>query len=233
MLHSAKNKSLYDNKFSARNDFYVIDSNEKVLDFLYTDNARSGSKSINTYDFSTLYTSIPHQQLKDNLSKFVDRVFQFKEKDYIVPNFYTKKAYFSNLCSKSKNVCFSKSDFLECLFNLIDNSFVLYRNTVYRQVIGIPVGTNSGPPIANVYLFVYEYDYIQLVIGDGDAESLKKLENIFRYQDDLISFNDNEKFHSSSEARRRKKFRIHLSCVCVCIYFYRGRISVLYQISIS
>ena len=89
MLHSAKNKSLYDHKFHCRNDFYVIDSNEKVLDFLYTSNTcNNSSKSINTYDFSTLYSSKPHQQL--NLSKFVDRVFQFKDKDYIIPNLYTK-----------------------------------------------------------------------------------------------------------------------------------------------
>ena len=141
MLHSAKNRSNYDNKFSCRNDFFIIDSNEKVLDFLYSNNSCKNFKSINTYDFSTLYTSIPHQQLKDNLRKFVERVFDFKEKDYIIPNLYTKKAYFSNSSCADKKVCFSKEDVLECLYYLIDNSFVVFRNVVYRQVVGIPMGT--------------------------------------------------------------------------------------------
>ena len=112
MLHSAKNKSLYDHKFYNRNVFYIIDSNEKVLDFVCSDNTRKGSKSVNTYDFSTLYTSIPHQQLKDNLYKFIERVFDFKDKEFIIPNLYTKKAYFSNVNCKHKKVCFSKRIFL-------------------------------------------------------------------------------------------------------------------------
>ena len=234
MLHSAKNKSLYDNKFTARNDFYVIDSNENVLDFLCTDNTRKSFKSINTYDFSTLYTSIPHQQLKDNLSKFVDRVFNFKDKEFIIPNLYTKKAYFSNSNVKSSKVCFSKDDILECLFYLIDNSYVEYQGIVYRQVIGIPMGTNSGPQIANVYLHVYEYEYIQSLILLSDEDSLKKLENIYRYQDDLISFNDHgllgtllstvyppEMIVNCTNVSPRKCHYLDL-----CISIYRGKFSV-------
>ena len=57
LLHSAKNKSLYDYKFHPRNDFYVIDSNEPVLDFINSNNLlKKCFRSINTYDFSTLYT---------------------------------------------------------------------------------------------------------------------------------------------------------------------------------
>ena len=58
MLHSAKNKSIYDNKLHVRNDYFVIDSNEPILDFLSYDNTQKGLKSVSTYDFSTLYTSI-------------------------------------------------------------------------------------------------------------------------------------------------------------------------------
>ena len=33
MLRSAKNKAIYDNKFHVRNDYFVIDNNEPILDF--------------------------------------------------------------------------------------------------------------------------------------------------------------------------------------------------------
>ena len=234
MLHSAKNKSVYDHKFHSRNDFYIIDSNEKVLDFLYNNNTcKNSTKSINTYDFSTLYTSIPHQQLKDNLSKFVKRVFQFKDKEYIIPNLYTKKAYFSN-SFKDKKVCFSKDDILECLFYLIDNSFVHFRNSIFRQTVGIPMGTNAGPQVANTYLHVYEFEFIKSLIAADDQESLKKLENIFRFQDDLISFNDNgllgellstiyppEMIVNCTNISPRKCNYLDL-----CISIYRGKYSV-------
>ena len=76
------------------------------------------------------------------------------------------------------------------VFNLIDNSYVTYQAQIYKQVIGIPMGTNAAPQIANVYLHVYEYEYIKLLIEKGDKESLKRLKDIFRYQNDLIAFND-------------------------------------------
>ena len=44
--------------------------------------------------------------------------------------------------------------------------------------------------IANTYLHVYEHKYITHLILTNDTASLKKLMYIFRYQDDLISFND-------------------------------------------
>ena len=120
---------------------------------------------------------------------FIERVFDFKDKSFIIPYMYTKKAYFSDNSSQSK-VQFSKETLLEYLNYLIDNSYVTYQGQIYSQVFGIPMGTNAAPQIANAYLYVYEYEYIKLLIEKGDKESLERLKDIFRYQDDLIAFND-------------------------------------------
>ena len=117
-------------------------------------------------------------------------MFSFKEKLYIIPNLSTKKAYFSNnKCHKK--VGFNKDGLLECLYYLIDNSYIVHNDVIYRQIIGIPMGTNAAPQIANVYLNEYEFKYISRLIDDNEEDTLSKLKNIFRYQDDLISFNDN------------------------------------------
>ena len=71
------------------------------------------------------------------------------------------------------------------LNRLIENAFKGPSLRAFKYM-----GTNAGPQMANSYLHVYEYDYIKELIETGDEDSLKKLENIFRYQDDLISFND-------------------------------------------
>ena len=43
------------------------------------------------------------------------------------------------------------------------------------------MGTNAAPQIANVYLHVYEYEYIKLLIEKGDKESLKRFISIARW----------------------------------------------------
>ena len=236
MLHSSKNKSNYDHRFHNRNDFYIIDNNEPVLDFINMNNTMSGVKSINTYDFSTLYTSIPHDQLKNNLELFVNKVFTFKDKQYIIPNLFTKKAYFSNCSTRGNNkVCFSKDDLLECLFYLIDNSYVVYQNIIYRQVIGVPMGTNCGPQLANIYLYVYEYSYIATLIDDNDIFNLSKLQYIFRYQDDLISFNDSGLFGDLLSVIYPSEMVVNCTNVSarkcnyldLCISIYHGKFRVV------
>jgi hypothetical protein len=79
MLHSAKNRSLYDNRFHIRNDYFVIDDRDPDLDFISHMNTQKGFKSVSTYDFSTLYTSIPHNQLKSNLEKLSSECLSSKK----------------------------------------------------------------------------------------------------------------------------------------------------------
>ena len=66
---------------------------------MFENNFISGHKCISSFDFSTLFTSIPHNQLKDNLSKFVNRIFDIKNKNFVVCNEYLKNAYFSDSIS--------------------------------------------------------------------------------------------------------------------------------------
>ena len=72
---------------------------------------------------------------------------------------YTKKSYFSDAFSASK-VMLCKDKILECINYLIDNYFIVYKGEINRQFIGIPMGTNAAPQIANIYLHVYEFDVI-------------------------------------------------------------------------
>ena len=196
MLHSAKNYSKYRNRFHNRNDFYVVDGHDEILEFLYSsNNTHKGRKNISTFDFCTLYTSIPHDQLKLNLEKFVNRIFEFKEKVFLTPNLFTKKAYFGQSKS-SKGISFDKEILLACLNYLIDNSYFIYNKSVYRQVIGIPMGTNCAPHIANIYLHVYENEYVEKLIENNDLKTLEKLKDIFRFQDDLFSVNDDGIFEN-------------------------------------
>ena len=65
------------------NHFWVLQNIDPVIEKLNVINKKRRAKSIATYDFSTLYTKIPHDQLTKRLSKLIDFVFDAGDKDCI------------------------------------------------------------------------------------------------------------------------------------------------------
>ena len=194
MLKTQKNFSAYLNKYKVYNDYFIIDNHDEVLNFMNKSNVNgNGRKSVRSFDFKTLYTKIPHIQLKQNVQTFVNRIFKHKNKRYIVVT--DKSAYFSNKrCSK--HLSLTADEFLCLVDFIVDNSYVVYQGQVYRQIIGIPMGTNCAPDLANIYLHVFEYDYIHSLIDNQNYDLAAKLSNLFRYQDDLIVFEDDRMFET-------------------------------------
>ena len=173
----------------------MIDNRDKVINFINRCNRSTGnSKQITTWDFSTLYTKIPHQKLKEKISNFVKKVFDCVKQSPKAANFIccsnkSRTAYYSKKRSNT-NLSFSCGEVIELINAIIDNSYVVFHNKVYRQIIGIPMGTNCSPFLANIFLHVYEYIYIKSLVEKGDIETAKKLAQIFRYQDDCAAIND-------------------------------------------
>ena len=48
----------------------------------------------------------------------------------------------------------------EALTYLLDNIFIRFGTKLYRQIIGIPMGTNNATLIADLFLFCYERDFM-------------------------------------------------------------------------
>ena len=67
---------------------------------------------------------------------------------------------------------------------LIDNIFVFFGGRVFQQTVGIPMGTNCAPLLADLFLYSYEADFIQGLLKKNE----KKL--AFRYIDDVLSLNN-------------------------------------------
>ena len=72
---------------------------------------------------------------------------------------------------------------------LIDNIYIKIGNHLFRQCIGIPMGTDCAPLLANFVLYSYEVEFLRSM-----KKSNKKLAKAFnltsRYIDDLISMNN-------------------------------------------
>ena len=63
----------------------------------------------------------------------------------------------------------------------------------FRQVIGIPLGTNCAPLLADLFLYSYQNEFLNNMIKSGHRRLARSFNSCYRYIDDLIVFN-NKKF---------------------------------------
>ena len=69
----------------------------------------------------------------------------------------------------------------------VDHIYIQVGNKIFRQIIGIPMGTDCAPFLANLFLFYYactnswKKNYIQVA---------KSFSNTFQYIDDLLTLNN-------------------------------------------
>ena len=88
--------------YSGINSFWVIQNNKPVIDTLNKLSNRNAAKPVSTYDFSTLYTNIPHDKLIKTLSSVIDFAFKGRTQGKISINSYGK----ANWCNSSKHFVF-------------------------------------------------------------------------------------------------------------------------------
>ena len=50
------------------------------------------------------------------------------------------------------------------LIYLLDNIYIRFGSKLYRQNVGIPMGTNCAPVVADLFLFCYERDFMNFII---------------------------------------------------------------------
>ena len=48
----------------------------------------------------------------------------------------------------------------DALHYLSDNIFIKFGSKLYRQIVGIPMGTNCAPFVADLFLFCYERNFM-------------------------------------------------------------------------
>ena len=76
---------------------------------------------------------------------------------------------------------------------LIHNIFVQFGGCLFRQVIGIPMGTQCAPLLGDLFLYSYENEFLDNMIRSGHRRLARSFNLCYRYIDDWIIFN-NKKF---------------------------------------
>ena len=77
---------------------------------------------------------------------------------------------------------------------MINNIFVVFGDRVFQQSVGIPMGTNCAPLLADLFLYLYEADCIQKLLHEKEKSLAVAFNSTFRYINDVLSIN-NYQFH--------------------------------------
>ena len=179
--------------FTGVNNFWVVQNNKPVIDALKKLNFRNRAKSITTFDFSTLYTKLPHDKLLEVLCKLIDFCFNGGGLKYVTISKFG--ARWSKDPTDS-NLCFDKQKMKDAVKFLLSNCFFTVGSKIFRQIIGIPMGSDPAPFFANLFLYFYEDKWMDSLKKSALIRA-RKLCYLFRFIDDLSVINDGGEFENN------------------------------------
>ena len=113
----------------------------------------------------------------------------FKEKAFLTLHVMTEMHFFASEKPK-KYHAWSCQNVCDALTFLLDNIFIRFGTNLYRQVVGIPMGTNCAPLVADLFLFCYERDFMMSFSDDKQAEVIDAFNTTSRYLDDILNINN-------------------------------------------
>lgn len=175
---------------------WIANSTQDVLKSIEWLNVRKRAAKVSTFDFSTLYTAIPHDNPKEAISWVIMEGFadHKREKKY---NFPFRLRIYENSkdaqwTKNPKKGIFSVNEtkLIGLIDILLDNIYTEWGGKVLKQILGIPMGTDCAPFLVNLFLHYYEFKWIcsKLQGVDIENEKARKSTHNKRFQDDLITF---------------------------------------------
>ena len=183
--------------------FFVVKGYEEVARFFHIYRGTKATKpALYTGDFDTMYTTIDHADLILRIRECVEEAFSYQasvegiseanihllwlvvkkmgktfeaEWNYVrrIPQEpYSRVKWFLSVDSLTEMVTF-----------IVNNTYLLDGGVMSRQTIGIPMGTNAGPVLANLYLYRYESTFVDRARAGASLDAARLFRDTFRLID--------------------------------------------------
>ena len=144
----------------------------------------------------SICTDIPYHQgmymlldvIYGSLKSLIIKMFANSKSNAILVNSYRKKAFWSNGSSYPGYREYTIDELLEALEIILFDTYIQFNGTVFKQILGIPMGGNASPFIADLYLSWCEYCYVTK-LTKTDYNLAKILSYYCRYLDDICTVN--------------------------------------------
>ena len=78
----------------------------------------------------------------------------------------------------------------DALNYLLNNIFIRFSSKLYRQIVGIPMGTNCAPLIADMFLICYERDFMLSLSNNNQTDIIEAFNSTSRYVGDLLNIDN-------------------------------------------
>ena len=153
---------------SGVNQMWILKNSKELLEHLQSPNFNHIT-SIKSFNFSTLYTTIPHQKLKSRLATIIrnsfihknwNRRYKFLVLGLEAPDFVKEH-------SDSKNK-YTEDDIIDMLEFLVDNMFVVFEGKVSNRYSAFQLAQIVPLSlVANIFLYSYEAECIQSLLSTG------------------------------------------------------------------
>ena len=128
--------------FTGVNTFWIVQNNKPVIDAMSGLNKRRKAISVSTFDFSSLYTKLPHNKLRMVLNSLIDFCFDGGESKYITVNNYGAR-WVKNI--KDNIISLNKQQIKDAVAYLLFNCYFTVGPEIFCQIVGIPMGSDPAP----------------------------------------------------------------------------------------
>ena len=132
-------------------------------------------RQIKTFDFQRLYTNLPQADLIQRITGLIRLAWNTSHPAAQSLKVFAQKAtcksrFLDTACAVNLRAGVEKGDryftwdlptICEAISYLVSHTHVTFGDRVFRQVLGIPMGTNPAVHFANLHLFSYEFDAVR------------------------------------------------------------------------
>ena len=99
------------------------------------------------------------------------------------------KSYFTNDPLNGDNK-YTANDIYKMIEVLVDNIYIRFGGQLFQQMVGIPMGRNCAPLMADLFLYSRENEFLDELIKEGKGKLARKFNLPYRYIGDLVSFSN-------------------------------------------
>ena len=92
----------------------------------------------------------------------------------------------NELFSLPKNIKKTCQKVTGAFIYLLDNIYIRFGSKHYRQNVGIPMGTNCDPLVADLFLFCYEKDFMKSLTKEKRYDMTDAFNSTSRYSISII-----------------------------------------------
>ena len=135
------------------------------------------------YFFKYSCTNIFH-----SLRSLIIKMFVNSKSVAIMVNSNSKRAFWSNGSNYAGYRAYTIDKLLEALELILFNTYIQFNGSIFKQILGIPMGGNASSFIADLYLSWCVYCYMTKIVKT-DYTLAKLLSYNCRYLDDICTMN--------------------------------------------